>query len=121
MFEDFFNHQCDIYHLSDSIVNAGYGIKLEKTKRETLVAGAKNVPCHFYVKSNSIKVISKEPYSSIEGEIKLSLPIGTDILKNDIIMSHETGLYYRAGLPRRIQNHHITIILTREDGLKGAI
>ena len=68
-----------------------------------------------------LQIVQGEPYSSLEGQVKLSLPIGTGIRKNDIVQSRETGLRYRADVPREIRGHHIIVTLRREGGVKGAI
>lgn len=123
MFDDFLNHRCNIYHLIDGAVNAGYGIRRRATRETESTASETNVPCHFHVKvSDTLRVVQDEPFSTIDGEIKLTLPAGTDIRENDTVESQHTGLKYRAGVPREIHGgHHITVKLYREGGVKSAI
>lgn len=118
--EAFFDHQCSIYHLKKETPKIGYGIAIDAVEIYESEPSV-STECHFYVKSDGNKVIQNEPFSAVEGTIKLSLPAGTDIRLNDKVLWKETGLYYRAGIPRNIRNHHISVILQREDGVKGAI
>ncbi|MCI9530297.1 MAG: DUF3599 family protein [Lachnospiraceae bacterium] len=121
MFEDFLDHKCDIFHLVDSPTPGGYGIKAAARMVPTGKAAEEDVPCHFHTGGGSLQIVQGEPYSSLEGQVKLSLPIGTGIRKNDIVQSRETGLRYRADVPREIRGHHIIVTLRREGGVKGAI
>lgn len=123
MFDDFMNHKCNIYHLEDNAVNIGYGIKAESVRKPQPEAALKEVPCHFHIRMNNyLQLVQKEPYSRVDGKIKLSLPPGTDIRMNDTVEDCRDGLKYRAGKPQEVYGgHHIVVVLTREDGLKGAI
>lgn len=125
MFEDFLNHTCDIYHTVDETVTIGYGIEATTEKRLAEPGDTpdlEGIPCHFHVRSNGVKVVQAEPYSDIEGECKLSLPSGTDVRENDMVRDCDSGLMYRAGIPRTIHgNHHIIVMLKREGGVKTAI
>ena len=124
MFDDFMNHTCNIYHLENNPVNVGYGslasdVKAEKSKPDEIA-----VKCHFHIKSSvgSVAVIQNEPYSSVEGQIKLSLPIGTNIRMNDIVEDCRNGLKYRADAPKEVYGaHHIIVNLRRQEGVKSAI
>ena len=121
MFDDFLNHKCDIYHLETEKVEAGYGTRTgdTKTAQETAEVG---VPCHFHRKNNTLRIVQSEPHSEVDGEVKLSLPAGTDIRKNDRVFDYETGIFYRAGLPKLIHgDHHIIVTITRETGVPNAI
>ncbi|MCI9645331.1 MAG: DUF3599 family protein [Lachnospiraceae bacterium] len=121
MFRDLLDHRCDIFHLVDSPINGGYGIKAMAKREPARVPSVRDVPCHFHINGSSLQIAQEEPYSSLQGQVKLSLPIGTDIRKNDVVQSQETGLRYRAGVPREIRGHHIIVTLRREEGVKGAI
>lgn len=118
--EEFFDHTCSIYHLEENSVKIAYGIKVsqEKVYEKDPETG---IPCHFYVKSDGTKLVQEDPYTAIEETIKLALPRGIDIRINDKVEWEGTGLYYRAGQPRDIRGHHISVMLYRFDGLKGAI
>lgn len=121
MFEDLLDHRCDIFHLVDSSSPGGYGIKVMAGRVPAGKAAEECVPCHFHVNGGAMQIVQGEPYSALQGQVKLSLPIGTDIRENDIVQSRETGLRYRADVPRNIRGHHITVTLRREGGVKGAI
>lgn len=123
MFEDFFNHKCNIYHTENAAVNAGYGIRQERVKVTGRTVSVEDVLCHFHVKANdTIRIVQDKPYSTVDGEVKLSLPFGTDIRENDIVEDCSNGVKYRAGFPRSIHgNHHIVVKLTKEGGVKSAL
>lgn len=127
MLENYLNDTCDIYHLKDVTVNAGYGIAATVQKRWQDTPDEESVPCHFHVSNGSLQNSQREPYTELSGMLKLTLPYGTDIRKNDLVVSGagasiEAGLKFRADVPRTVYgNHHITVMLEREDGLKGAI
>lgn len=123
MFEDFMNHKCNIYHLEEESVTVGYGIKAGTVKKAGSIAAIKEQPCHFHTKvRDTVRIVQNEPFSSVEGEIKLSLPAGVDIRKNDTVEDCDNGLKYRAGIPRAVHgNHHIVVNLYREGGIKSAL
>ena len=124
MFDDFMNHTCNIYHLENNPVNVGYGILASDVKAEKSKPDEIAVKCHFHIKSSvgSVAVIQNEPYSSVEGQIKLSLPIGTNIRMNDIVEDCRNGLKYRADAPMEVYGaHHIIVNLSRQEGVKSAI
>lgn len=122
MFDDFMNHTCNIYHLEDAAVDVDFGIFAADVRTENQKPDEEGVPCHFHVRSSAVKIIQNEPYSSVEGEIKLSLLPGTDIRMNDIVEDCRNGLKYRAGIPREIYGgHHIIVELQRQEGVKAAI
>lgn len=121
MFEDFFNHRCDIFHLRKNQEKGSYGIRTADAKVPEEEPSEENVPCHFHTRTGGLRIVQEEPYRSLSGEIKLSLPIDVNIQKNDIVRSAETGLCYRADLPRKVRDHHLIVALRREDGVKGAI
>lgn len=124
MFDDFMNHTCNIYHLKNNPVNVGYGILASDVKAEKSKPDEIAVKCHFHIKSSvgSVAVIQNEPYSSVEGQIKLSLPIGTDIRMNDIVEDCRNGLKYRADIPKEVYGaHHIIVNLRRQEGVGSAI
>ena len=117
------NHRCNIYHLENDTVNAGYGIKVRTGKKAGCIAAIKDQPCHFHIKAgNTIRIVQNEPFSSADGEIKLSLPADVDIRKNDMVENCENRLKYRAGIPHTVHgNHHIIVDLYREGGIKAAL
>lgn len=124
MFEDFFNHRCNIYHLKDDKVDVGYGIQATVIKKPSKVADLKEIPCHFHIRQNGhgMRIVQKEPYSEITGTEKISLPTGTDIRMNDVIEDCQTGIKYRANIPKEVHGgHHIIATLFRDDGTGAAI
>lgn len=123
MFEDFLNHKCNIYHTEDDVVNIGYGIMAAGKKKFGNTVSLSEIPCHFHVRLNSgIRLVQKEPYTALEGDVKLSLQAGTDIRINDIVEDCRDGMKYRAGKPAEVYGgHHIIVMLSRLEGVKGAI
>lgn len=119
--EDFFDHTCSIYHLEKNKTEFGYGIAPIESSAYGDEPAITGQFCHFHVKSDGTRLVQEDPYSAIEGTIKLSLPAGTDIRINDKVVWDGPGLSYRAGLPRQIRGHHVTATLYRLDGHKGAI
>ena len=127
MFDDYLKDKCDIYHLEASSVSAGYGIEATNVKEWQDKPSSVDVSCHFHVKNDALQIAQAEPHAELQGNIKLSLPYGTDIRKNDLVISKtcksiEAGLRFRADTPRTIfDDHHIIVMLRREEGMKGAI
>lgn len=123
MFEDFFNHRCNIYHLEDRRVNIGYGIEAGNVRVPRKEADEKDIPCHFHVKANgNVRITQKEPYAKMDGDVKLSLPAGTDIRKNDVVEDCSNGIKYRAGIPREVHGwHHIVVMLASKEGVEAAL
>lgn len=120
-FENFLDHKCDIYHVIKKENSPGYGLP---TTTEFEYGDTPNISgqcCHFNVKSGGITIVQGEPQTEASGRVKLNLPPGTDIRLNDRVISHESGLSYRAELPRNIRGHHIMVYVNREDGIKGAL
>lgn len=69
-----------------------------------------------------MKVVQKEPYSAVDGEVKLSLPVGTDIRENDTVEDCRNGIRFRASVPKEIYGgHHLIVTLFREKGTGAAI
>lgn len=114
MIENFFNHKCDIYHLKENPVDVGFGFDTQDIKYEYESSPSiANLSCHFHSKSLSNTIQQTEPMNNLSIVRKLSLPIGTDVRVNDKVVDCNTGLEYTAQLPVPIQNHHITVVLTR--------
>jgi hypothetical protein len=121
MFDEFLNHRCDIYHLIQGEEDAGYGIRKSNVPVHEDTPSLTDVPCHFYVRQSSLQIVQDKPYSAVSGDVKLALSIGTDIRMNDLVCDRRTGFMYRADVPNEIHGHHISVLLHREGGLKGAI
>lgn len=123
MFEDFLNHVCDIYHLEDFQLDVGYGIKKAVERRHEEAPSEVDVKCHFHIAQNDLlKIVQREPYSSLEGNNKLTLPAGTDIRENDKVVDKENGIAYRVGVPKKVHGgHHIVVMVMRMEGVESAI
>lgn len=125
MFEDYLDHTCNISHTEQITTKGGYGIKgqVHMKLADGSTPELTGVPCHFHTKlNNTVRVVQNEPFSSLDGEMKLSLPAGTDVRLNDIIEDCRNGLKYRAGVPRPVHgNHHIVVYLYKEGGVKSAL
>lgn len=123
--EDFLDHECDIYHVKKKSTSIGYGLIDDSNFEYPDEPDESEIACHFHLKQGGIQIVQEEPMSELQGAIKLSLPAGTDIRKNDRIVTRkgiETGLEFRADLPRSVHNnHHIVVYIRREKGEKGAI
>lgn len=122
-FEDFFNHACSIYHIQRGTSDIGYGImdNNDFSYQSEPDEGNTNVRCHFHVKSGMYQITQQEPLNEYGARIKISFPYGTDIRKNDKIVSKETGFSYIAELPRKIQEHHWIVYANRHGSVKEAI
>ena len=124
---DFLNHTCDIYHAEKSSTSIGYGLTDEYEFSYPLTPSLEAVTCHFHLNAGSMQIVQEEPMTELTGTIKLSVPSGTDIRENDMVVSKsgsgmKAGIKFRADVPRVVHgNHHIVVNLHREDGLKGAI
>jgi len=70
------------------------------------------VPCHFSTKSG-VTIVQAEPQAKYEAQIKLVLPIGTDVRLNDKIVDCDTGYEYTAEIPRKVRDHHTSVLLHR--------
>ncbi len=111
--EDFFDHKCDIYHLSGTVQKRKYGLPDTQEYKYSTQPDIKNQPCHFSVKSGNVATVQKEPQRDLEASQKLTLPIGTDIRINDRIVDCATGCEYEAEVPRNIRGHHISVMIHR--------
>lgn len=116
MFDDFFNHKCNIYHLTSFNVDIGYGFEEQNVKHEYLnTPDIEKQRCHFHTKSFSMNMQQSDPLNTLPMTRKISFPIGTDIRINDKVVDCDSGIAYTAQLPVKVQNHHIVVILTRTD------
>lgn len=118
-FEDLLDGKCDIYHLTKTVVNMGYGITTEKYGYAN-VPDQKSVKCHFNVDSNEnmeqTDVANEYLYTG-----KLQLPLGVDIRVNDKIVDCSNGLEFYAEIPRIIRNHHIVVTVQRKGKIAAAL
>lgn len=119
MIEDFFDHKCNIYHITGTDSELGYGLPTVKNFEYPARPDIEGQACHFGVKSSGIALVQTDPVRNLEGKTKLTLPAGTDIRINDLIEDVESGLKYIAEKPTNIRGHHMTVLIQRMDDQKG--
>lgn len=117
-FEDFLDHKCDIYHIVKDKASPGYNLPSSASFSYNKAPDISGQTCHFGVRSMSVSVIQKEPQNVLEGKIKLTLPVGTDIRLNDKIVDCLTGLEYTSETPRNIRGHHMFVYIQRVERQK---
>ena len=116
MIDDLLDHTCDIYHPLTETVTRGYGLP-DSTQTGLSYPSKADISaqkCHFGVKTGTIQVVTQEPQKDLDARLKLTLPIGTDIRKNDKIVSGVTGFVYIAEIPRNIRGNHISVMVIRQ-------
>jgi hypothetical protein len=113
MIEDFFDHKCDIYHITEKTATQGYGLPSSIGFDYPETPDITALPCHFGVKNASVYTAQREPQNDLETRIKLTLPKNTDIRRNDKVVDCDTGLIYTAEQPRNIRDHHIFVYIKR--------
>ena len=111
--EAFFDHTCDIYHLSKEQASPGFKLPASPSFAYPEEPSEAAIPCHFAVKSASVTTTQEDPANMMDARIKLTLPVGTDIRINDKIVWRDTGLEYTAELPRNVRNHHKFVFVKR--------
>lgn len=111
--EDFFDHICNIFHMKCISQKREYGLPDNKVFQYPEVPDIKQQSCHFSVKSGTASTIQREPQKELESNLKLTLPIGTDVRVNDKIVDCNTGYEYEAEVPRNIRGHHIAVWIHR--------
>lgn len=116
--ENFFNHLCDIYHLEKSSQPMAFALPSSPSFSYPETPDEASVPCHFGVKSFNATIQQSQPANELDARIKLTLPIGTDIRRNDKIVELSTGLEYTAEQPRDVQGHHLFVYIKRTDAQK---
>lgn len=115
MIEDFFDHECDVYHVQKVQSSPGYNLPAATDYSYGEAPDIARLSCHFGVKSASVMTAQHEPQKELISRIKLTYPAGTDIRINDKIVDCGTGLVYTAELPRNIRGHHQFVYITRVD------
>lgn len=111
--EDLFDHKCNIFHLKIKTATRGYGLPATSEFSYSDTPDVSEQPCHFGVKGSKLVIVQKEPQKDFGADLKLTLPIGTDIQLNDKIIDCDTGYEYEAEMPRNIRGHHITVQIHR--------
>ncbi len=112
-FEAMLNHKCDIYHIKKSLSSPGYNLPGSPSFSYPDDPDIIDQPCHFCVKSGTRVIVQNEPQADYQAQIKLVLPIGTDIRLNDKIVDKASGYEYTADIPVRVQNHHLFVMVRR--------
>ncbi len=111
--ENFFRHQCDIYHISAATKTAGYGLpNSEKTLTKPAVPSLANVPCFFGVPETD-GIMEAEPTTVFTGANDLSLPASTVIHQGDVIIDKRFNIGYTAGFPEDMRGKYIYLPITR--------
>jgi len=116
--ESFFDHRCDIYHVIEDSQSPGFALPASPSFSYPAEPDEANVACHFAVKSFSHTIEQTQPANEYDAKIKLTLPIGTDIRRNDKIVELKTGLEYTAMQPRNVRGHHLFVFIQRTDAQK---
>ncbi len=117
-FEDMLNHRCDVYHIQKTDTSPGYGLPSSPSFSYPDTPDISGLSCHFSVKSGvtvGLNIVQREPYATLEGRVKLTLSLGSDIRINDKIVNLETGYEYTAEAPTQIRDHHLVVMLRRTD------
>jgi hypothetical protein len=116
--ESFFDHKCDIYHLIEDEQKMSYGLPSTNSYTYPDEPDEAGVTCHFAVKLWSYSIQQNQPANEYDAKIKLTLPIDTDIRRNDKIVELSTGLEYTAEQPRNVRGHHKFVFIKRLDAQK---
>ena len=118
-FEDFLDHLCDIYHNRKEQKTPGWGLPASPSFSYPNKPDICKQVCHFGVKSQSVTITQTAPANLMDAKIKLTLPAGIDVRRNDKIVDHITGLEYTADQPVNVRNHHIFVYIKRMEGQKA--
>lgn len=117
-FSNLLNHKCNVYHIQKSNKSLGYNLPSMSSFSYPGEPDITDLPCHFNVRNGGLlsdSIRQNEPYATLEGNIKLNVPFGTDIRLNDKVINLENGFEYTAGVPVKVRNHHIYVMLRRTD------
>ena len=117
--EQLLNHSCDIYHAQEGVASPGYGLPSSPTFSYPKEPDISGQICHFGVKSASITITQTAPANLMDAKIKLTLPAGTDVRRNDRIVDCMTGLEYTAEQPINIRGHHVFVYIKRTGGQRA--
>lgn len=112
-FEAMLNHKCDVYHMLRTDTSPGYGLPSSPVFSYPDTPDIEDLQCHFGV-GDTRTVIQAEPQANYQANIKLAVPIGTDIRLNDKIIDKSNGYEYTADIPVQVRNHHVFVMLTRK-------
>lgn len=118
-FGDLLNNLCDIYHIRKEQKSPGYGLPSAPVFSYREDPDLPSQACHFNIRSQNISITQTAPANLMEARVKLVLPIGTDVRRNDKIVDCETGLEYTAEQPVNVRNHHVFVYLKKAEGQKA--
>lgn len=114
-FLELLDHHCDIYHLQeDSTASPGYGLPSSPSYSYPDTPDIEGQVCHFGVRSRSVTLEQTAPAQIMDAKLKLTLPAGTDVRMNDLIVDCDTGLKYTAEEPHNIRGHHIFVYIKKQ-------
>lgn len=111
--EDFFDHKCNIFHMTGTAKKRGYGLPDSRDFQYPEHPDITGQPCHFSVKNGTLVVVQQEPKKDMNARLKLTLPADTDIRVNDRVVDCDTGYAYEAEIPRNIHDHHMVVMVNR--------
>lgn len=117
--DNLLDHLCDIYHVQKTQKDRGYGLPPASTFSYRKEPDIPAQICHFNVKSRTVTIAQTAPANLMDARIKLVLPIGTDVRRNDRIVDCKTGLEYTAEQPINVRNHHMFVYLKKTEGQKA--
>ena len=116
--ENFFDHRCDIYHITEEQASPGYGLPSAPAFSYPEEPDISGLECHFGVRSMSVNITQTQPINVMDARIKLTLPKGTDVRLNDRIVDCGTGYEYTADEPHNIRGHHIFAYVKKKERQK---
>lgn len=106
------DEKCDIYTLKTREVAKGYGVTKKETYYEDIPTYT-DVPCCF--KRKSLSTSQGQPVNAIYEVFNVHFLIDTDIGSNYKIV--KDGVTYITQIPIKPRNHHIEVIVKRDDEL----
>lgn len=107
------NHRCNIYRADKQSKKQGYSLPDKDEFSYTSEPTEYDVRCHFKYGSSFGNLEQHEPRNMSNESVKLIYGLCTDIQQNDKIEDCQTGLFYIAGLPVNVRNHHMYVMLRR--------
>lgn len=112
-FRSLLTDKCDIYHLTESTTAPGYGLPGETVFDYPEMPDSVDVPCKFTEKGQSIT--QGEPGAELVQSFAVSFMISADVRLNDKVVFN--GAEFKAQIPRKVNNHHVEVVVTRKGKL----
>lgn len=113
-FETMLNHKCDVYHMQRDDMSPGHGLPSSPSFSYPDTPDIVDLQCHFSVKTGTRVVVQNEPQADYQAQIKLVVPLGTDIRLNDKVVDKSSGYEYTADIPVQVRTHHLFVMLSRK-------